>query len=281
MTTTNLTRGLVIIDPQNCFMDLPGMPLSVLGATKDMDRLAAHLKRFGWDGRYERVYVTVDTHPLDHISHAVRWVDADGNHPASFTIITAEAYEAGIWRAAQASDAAWQGEYLRRLSRPHCIWPVHGQAGEDEYLVYQGLSDVLISQEPDTFLNSQVGALKMVYKGMHRDVEQFGAFGADVPYPGAPETEINQKLIDSINQLDEVVFAGEASSHCVMDSVNQFLTHVSQSDWQKVVVLRDCMSPVPQPPGGPDFPAMAEAWFLYLQNHGVRVQTLADYERTL
>ncbi len=271
--------AMVIIDPQNCFMDIEGMPLQVAGATVDMERLATHLYRGGTMGHYKNVYITMDTHPLDHISHANRWVGRDGKLPAPFTIITAADYEAGVWRAANDADAAWQGEYLRRLTRPHCIWPVHGQSGSLEHALHPWIASSIPGQ------NYQGGryhpieySVHIIKKGMHRDVEQFGVFGADVPYPGAPETEINQALIDAINQHDEIVVAGEASSHCVMDSVNQFMAHVPQADWRKLVILRDCMSPVPQPPGGPDFPALAEAWFKELSNKGVCVTTVAAYQ---
>lgn len=280
---TNKSRALVIIDPQNCFMDQPGMPLPVAGATDDMVRLANHLYRFGFEGWYDSIYVTLDTHPVDHISHAVRWIDIAGNHPAPFTIITPEAYRTGVWRATLASDQAWQGEYLELLKRPHCIWPVHGQKGAYEHQVCPELLRVFYrpsrpggGNRIDDYAN-----LVFVEKGMHRDTEQFGVFGANVPFPGAPETKINQVLIDEIDTHNEIIFAGEASSHCVMDSVNQFLAHVSEHDWHRVVVLRNCMSPVPQPPGGPDFPALAEAWFADLQTKGIRVMGVADYAATI
>lgn len=281
MTRQNYSKAaLVIIDPQNCFMDVPGMPLSVVGATADMARLQSHMWGYIPAGLYEQVYITLDTHPVDHISHAVRWVDQSENHPVLFTIITAAEFEAGVWRATDPADQSWQSEYLRRLSRPHCIWPVHGQKGQFEQWICHPLWRAIheMGNPNNTSGLDEYVQFNYIEKGMHRDVEQFGVFGADVPFPGAPETEINLALIQEINQHGEVVFAGEASSHCVMDSVSQFLAHVPEADWKKVVVLRDCMSPVPQPPGGPDFPAMAEAWFADLQTKGVRVMKVADYE---
>jgi nicotinamidase-related amidase len=259
------------------------MPLSVVGATADMVRLQNHMCDYIPAGLYEQVYITLDTHPVDHISHTVRWVDQKGNHPAPFTIITAAEFEAGVWGATDPAEQTWQGVYLRSLSRPHCIWPVHGQKGQFEQRIFNPLWRVIheMGNPNNTPGLDEYVRFNYVEKGMHRDVEQFGVFGADVPYPDAPETNINTKLIREINQYSEVVFAGEASSHCVMDSVNQFLANVPDADWQKVVVLRDCMSPVPQPPGGPDFPALAEAWFAKLQAKGVRVMNVADYEATI
>jgi len=261
-----MSTALVIIDPQNCFMDVSGAPLPVSGATSDMKRLASFMLANQHLIKY--VYMTVDTHSRDHISHANRWVNAVGEHPAPFTIITYEAMLDGDWQAAKPQDHAWQLEYLRRLKRPHIIWPVHGQRGSWEWSIQDDIRSALVHMTVDFMI---------VEKGMHPDTEQFGAFGAEVPYPGAPETDINRDLIRAINQHDRVIFAGEASSHCVMDSVNQFLDHIPATDASKVVVFTDCMSPVAQAPGGPDFPAQAEAWFATLRQRGVTVTTSTEY----
>lgn len=250
--------ALVIIDPQNCFMNLPEAPLPVTGAVSDMMRLT-HLLLFSGT-LFERIFISLDTHPSDHISHAVRWVDAYGNHPAPFTIITHEAYLRGEWRAAHIADQEWQGEYLRLLTRPHCIWPVHGQKPSWEWQVYDSLAAELKGHN-----------CTYIEKGVHRDTEQFGIFGADVPYPGALETEISPGLIAKIDDFDRIVFAGEASSHCVMDSVNQFLEHMPSKDFSKVVLLQDCMSPVH------GFEQVAADWMSSLVQRGVIVTDSADF----
>ncbi|MEK7639275.1 MAG: hypothetical protein AAB388_03900 [Patescibacteria group bacterium] len=260
-----MTVGLVIIDPQNCFMDLPGAPLPVKGATADMEHLSVFITS---NYRHiDEVQVSFDTHPFDHISHTNRWIDRDGNHPAPFTIITSEAYERGDWLAAKSTDQWWQGQYLKLLKRPHCIWPIHGQESEWEWQMHDGLRRAV-------FL--LIDRCMSYRKGRHRDTEQFGIFGADVPFPGAPETEINMELIEQINRHDCIIFAGEASSHCVMDSVNQFIAHTPDRDHKKIVVLRDCMSPVPQAPGGPDFPKLAADWLTSLQSIDVNVITSTE-----
>jgi nicotinamidase-related amidase len=244
---------LVVIDPQNCFMDIEGAPLQVPGALADMRRLGYLLDYYAKS--IHEIIVSLDTHVPDHISHAARWVDAGGNHPAPFTVITHEECLAGIWRATNPADQAWQLEYLRLLKRPHVIWPVHGQKPSWEWQVYEDLSPAL-----DRHCN-----VRYIEKGMHRDVEQFGIFGAEVPYPGASETDINHNLIEHIDSYDHVIFAGEAASHCVMDSVKQFLAHAPSQDAKKVSVLKDCMSPV----GG--FEQLVSEWFENLKNQGVQV----------
>ena len=261
-----MSTALVIIDPQGCFMDEVGAPLPVPGALADMQRLATFIQKS--EPRIDAVYVTLDTHPFDHISHANRWVNATGEHPAPYTIITYESMLDGDWQAADSRDQAWQLEYLRRLKRPHYIWPVHGQKYRTEWQ---------IEEQVKSALTKLANRTRYLEKGMHRDTEQFGAFGAEVPYPGAVGTEINRRLIRDINQYSTVIFAGQASSHCVMDSVNQFLDHIPAHDAAKVVLLIDCMSPVAKVPGGPDFPAQAMQWFETLRQRGLRVTTSTEY----
>lgn len=258
---THVRTALVIIDPQNCFMNLPRSPLPVIGAVQDMERLATlvRLRR----AIIDKAFVSLDTQPYDHIGHANRWVDVDGNHPAPFTPITYEDCLAGKWRAANPADQAWQLEYLRLLTRTHYIWPVHGQKGQWEWQVY----------EPLAFELNTNGRMQVSYieKGMHRDVEQFGMFGAEVPFPGAPETDINHALIAEIDSYDRIIFAGEASSHCVMDSMKQFLEHMPSQDPTKVVLLKDCMSPVT------GFEQLATDWLNEMDATRVQVINVYDF----
>ena len=257
----NLRTALVIIDPQNCFMDLPGAPLPVTGAVIDMERLAAFIRLRR--SIIDKTFVSLDTQPWDHIGHANRWVDADGNHPAPFTPITLVDYFEARWRPSNPDDSHWQGQYLSDLTRTHYIWPVHGQKPQWEWQVY----------EPLAFELNTNGRMQVSYieKGMHRDVEQFGMFGAEVPFPGAPETDINHALIAEIDSYDRIIFAGEASSHCVMDSVNQFLLHMPSGRLDKVVLLKDCMSPVDS------FEQAAADWLADMSRQGLQVIDAMDF----
>lgn len=264
-----LSQALVVIDFQNCFMDLEGAPLPVLGAKGDVLRLVMHLFMYGH--LYDRIYISSDTHPFDHISFAIRWIDREGNHPPPYTVITFEEYVKGVWRATNPADQEWQGEYLRQLKRSHYIWPNHGEKESWEWKFADPLRWLLSPGNKNNAGVCLFDRCVFIEKGMHRDVEQFGIFGADVPYPDAPETKINIPLITEINSFDQTDWAGEASSHCVMDSVNQFLTHIPRRHWTKVRLIKNCMSPVPQAPGGPNFPHLAEAWFAMLKSQRVMI----------
>jgi nicotinamidase-related amidase len=275
------TRALFIIDPQNCFMDFVDrqMPLPVSGALTDMMRLTNYV--FADPKRFDAIYVTLDTHPEDHISHANRWVDVAGNNPDPFTLITHGEYKRKIWRAAKPTDQVLQDFYLRRLEeegRIHTVWPIHGQKDEFEHQVESNLKSALNSWEVMT-------GKKVIYieKGMHRDTEQFGIFAATVPLFDAPETYLNHSLINEINRFGAVEFAGEASSHCAKDSIEQYLGYLPEIDRYKVTVLRDTMSPVSAVVDTDgvvlvDFPAQAEAWLQGLPERGIKVETVEFQE---
>jgi nicotinamidase/pyrazinamidase len=250
---------LIIIDGQNCFMYLPGAPLPVVGSIEDMERLIRFIQLHAKG--IDEIILSLDTHTADHISHPERWIDAEGNHPAPYTPITYEECLNGVWRAANPADQAWQLEYVRQLKRTHYIWPVHGQKPAWEWQLYHGLD-----RELDGRSN-----VRRIEKGMHRDVEQFGIFGAEVPFPDAPETGINHKLIAEIDAFDRIVFAGEAGSHCVMDSVMQFLLYMPSGQREKVVLLKDCMSPVS------GFEQLASDWLDDMARQGVQVINSTDF----
>lgn len=265
---TKKTRALLIIDPQNCFMDLPGAPLPVAGATADMRRVAGLILEN--PEAFDAIYVSQDLHPADHIAHAVRWKNWEGKHPDPFTIISYEDVLHGIWSAANAADQAWQLEYTRLLAkvsnRAVCIWPVHGQADTWEQRVVDDLHHALNHYEYVTDRK-----VSFCQKGLHRDTEQYGLFAADVPIYGAPETFLNVALIDEIDAYDEKFVCGEASSHCVMDSFNQIGAHVGMERLSTYTLISDCMSPVGRVPDGPDFPRLAGEWQLEMASYGVNL----------
>lgn len=265
---TKKTRALLIIDPQNCFMDIKGAPLPVAGADADMNRLAALV--MGDAEKFDAIFVSLDTHPVDHIAHAVRWVNWEGKHPDPFTIISYDDVLHGVWRATNPADQAWQLEYTRLLAktsgRAVCIWPVHGQEGMWEHRVHDGLMHALGHFEYVT--DHKVRYYK---KGMARDTEQYGLFAADVPLHGDASTYLNTALIDEIDAFDEKLIAGEASSHCVMDSFNQIGAHVGMDRIHTYTLIDDCMSPVGRVPDGPDFPRLASEWQMEMAKLGVNL----------
>ena len=83
-----------------------------------------------------------------------------------------------------------------------------------------------------------------VTKGTYPLTEHFGIFMAQIPVTDRPETQLNQSLIKTLENYQNVYLAGEAKSHCVATSLKQAIKYAPNLA-QKITVIEDCMSDVP------------------------------------
>lgn len=84
---------LLLIDVQNDFH--PGGSLAIPSAGADARRTAAFIRKHS--SSISRIVATMDSHHKLHIAHPCFWTDADGAHPAPFTIISMEDVINGKW----------------------------------------------------------------------------------------------------------------------------------------------------------------------------------------
>jgi nicotinamidase-related amidase len=58
---------------------------------------------------------------------------------------------------------------------------------------------------------------------------------------------INLDFLNKLEQYDKIVIAGEAKSHCVLESIQQILEYYETRPeiTKKIYILEDCMSPIP------------------------------------
>lgn len=232
---------LLVIDPQNDFCD-PSGALSVPGAAADMDRLALFVHRMR--DRLTDVHVTLDSHRKVDVSHPVWFRDGDGRHPAPFTRIGADDLRAGRWTPTWPSAWARTLAYLEALDAggryPHVIWPEHCLIGSEGHNVWPALFEAL-QDWSDRF-----ALVDFVTKGSNPWTEHFSAVRAEVPDPEDPTTQLNAGLIRTLQDADLVLLAGEASSHCLANTVRDIAREFGdRSLVRKLVLLRDATSPVP------------------------------------
>ncbi len=62
-----------------------------------------------------------------------------------------------------------------------------------------------------------------------------------------------------------MAIGGEASSHCVKNTVVQIAENIGSQHVTKFHLLTDCMSPVGAVPGA-DFPVIAKAWLAEMKS---------------
>lgn len=229
-------NALLIIDPQYDFCNPQGA-LFVPGAVEDMQRLSQFIARKG--DELAQIFVTIDSHPVNDISHPNFWRDSQGNPPPPFTQITLAEVKQGCWIPQFKAEKATQ--YLADLEAqgqfPHFIWPehclTHSKGGAIDDTLMEALRQWARSGKQYI----------TVEKGTYPLTEHFGIFQAQIPVADRPETQLNTSLIEALMNYDNVYLAGEAKSHCVATSLKQAMDYAPALA-QKMIVLTDCMSDV-------------------------------------
>jgi len=232
-----MKNALLIIDAQNDFVLTKGT-LSVPGAMDDMKRLANFIKNN--IDKIDYIGLTQDSHHVLDISHPAFWQDKDGKLASPFTSITYQDVLDGKWTPRLYPQEATK--YLKDLETegefPHTVWPEHCIIGTEGAAIV----DVVIDAVKEwSRIRSKFYFIHT--KGTFPLTEHFGAFRANIPMVNRPETQINTKLIETLENFDNVYFAGEAESHCVGSTLKQSFDYPTLA--KKFVILEDCMSPVP------------------------------------
>lgn len=264
--STRKKNALLIIDPQNDFCN-PGTQtgsqqgsLYVPGAEEDMDKLSQFV--LNNIQNIDNISVTLDSHHFNDIAHPSFWVDKDGNHPVPMTNISSDDVKNGKWTPRfdpqrclkYLEDLEAQGEF------PHTIWPTHCVIGSEGHAIYKPISDALQEWARNHWI------VQTFTKGTYPFTEHFGAFAAQIPDPNRPETQFNHRIVKSLEEYQNVYFAGEAKTHCVASTLKQALDEVPQLA-QKLVILEDCMSPVP------GFEDMVKPIYDRARSEGIRFST--------
>lgn len=270
---------LMIIDPQNDFCHKNGA-LFVQGATEDMERLAAFIDRVG--SKLYDIHVTLDTHHYMDIAHPGMWTDSSGNAPAPFTIISKKDVENGIWSARNPQFQARQLDYVRHLEDngryPLCIWPPHCLIGSWGYCVFEPLFKKLLDWEKKNF-----SFIDYVTKGSNLWTEHYSAVMADVADPKDPSTQLNTNFIQTLQEADIILLAGEARSHCLANTVRDIADNFGANEEEKtknikkMVLLQDATSDVPDLPGSTMFKDMGEQFVSDMMAKGMQVSTTIDF----
>lgn len=265
---------VLIIDPQKDFMDDPDSALGVPGANDDMRRVAAMIGRLS--RKIDDIHVTLDSHRVIDVGHPGFWRDEDGNHPAPFTMISADDLENNIWTPRNPGLRSRMLDYVCTLEKqgnyPLMVWPEHCLIGTPGHSVQEELMEALQKWERGQYAN-----VDYVVKGANPFTEHYGALMAEVIDPSDPTTGLNTTLLNILGEADIVAIAGEALSHCVMSTVNQIADNIGDEHVKKFHILTDCSSPIPQVGDGPDFPVIAEAWLQEMKQRGMTLVTSEEF----
>lgn len=259
---------LVVIDPQVDFCDPKGA-LYVKGADKDMERLANMVKRLS--RKLDDIHVTLDSHHPIHIAHPMFWKNSAGSYPKPFTIISPQDVKDGTWTPVKPKLFQWGKEYVDSLAKnnryPLCIWPPHCLIGSVGQTVYPVFYEALMEWCRDSY-----GNIDFVTKGSNYKTEHYSAIVADVTDPEDPGTAMNVRFLDTINEADIVLLAGEARSHCLANTGRDACNYFSDDSLvKKLVLIEDATSDVT------GFENYGEQFVKEMKARGMQTTTCKDF----
>jgi nicotinamidase/pyrazinamidase len=261
---------LLLVDPQVDFIHVDGS-LSVPGAVEDTRRTIGWI--FGNLEKITNIAVSLDTHTPQHIFYPTWWADADGASPQPFTTITADDVAKGVWSPVE--QPAWSREYVKvlqeRAQKELMIWPYHTILGTPGHSITPALYEVLVY-----FTAARKTDLRLLRKGTLAQTEYYSLFEPEVKIPDDPEGNLNQEFMDWVLGFDAIYFAGQAKSHCVLESVSSIVKRYGDQPevMAKVHLLEDCMSSVGHPEI--DFEAVAVDVFNQFSQRGLKLLKSSD-----
>jgi nicotinamidase/pyrazinamidase len=259
---------LLIIDPQVDFCDPSRGALYVPGAERDMTRLAQMIRRL--KEKIDDIHVTLDSHHSIHIAHPIFWKDSRGAHPPVFTSISRADVEEGVWTPSAPGMYRRALDYVRKLEENGryglTIWPPHCLIGSPGHAVYPELFQALAEWE------ARFAFVDYVTKGSNLLTEHYSAVQADVPDPADASTQINTRLIQTLENADLIIIAGEARTHCLANTVRDIANNFGDDSFvSKLVLLTDASSDIP------GFEAHAQNFMSEMTGRGMGLSTTTEF----
>lgn len=258
------------IDPQIAFTSPQGS-LFVTGADGDIVRAAQFIYRNL--GKITSLAFSLDTHTLFQVFHPAYWEDENGEQPEPLTVISSKEIRSAKWRARRNPDLAERYcEILESQGKKSLlIWPFHALKG--------GMSATLhpMIMEAAMFHSLVRDAeYRMEQKGEEAKTESYSVFEPDVHRIDELDVgEFNKEFFDYIMTHDRVYVYGEASSHCVMESLTSIQREIEKTDpslMSRIYIIKDAMSPVPKAGEGElDFPAIADIAIREFREAGMNI----------
>ena len=289
--TDSTKTWLMLIDVQNTFC-LPDFELYVggrsgRGAVEDNVRLCEFIYRHL--GTITKITATMDTHKTMQVFHAIFFVDKDGNHPAPYTDIHAAELRDGKWtfNTALASQFGIAPEYGQQMVTDYAekleksgkyaltIWPYHAMLGSVGHALVSSVAEALFFHSV-----ARLAQTDIAIKGESPFTENYSVIGPEVLTGPMDETlgTHDQRFVQQLQEVDRLIIAGQAKSHCVAWTVHDLLDDILLADPQlakKVYLLEDCTSPVVVP-GVVDHTDAADAAYDWFAKSGMHVLKSTD-----
>jgi nicotinamidase-related amidase len=229
---------------------------------------------------------TFDTHQAFQIFHAHFLINDAGEHPAPYTMITANDIRNGTWKVTP--GVTWSVTngtgnysmlqnhllyYVEELEKAGkyalIVWPYHTMLGGVGHALDPAIAEALHVHA--LARNSQWDPK---IKGGNPLTENYSVMCPEIvtTYNGNPIAQRNVDFLNKLATYDVIVIAGQAKSHCVAWTIADLLNWMQSKDpklAEKVYLLEDCTSPVVTP--FMDFTADADEAFQKFADAGMHI----------
>ena len=261
---------LLLVDPQVDFIHEDGA-LSVPGAVADTRRTIEWLYRNAT--QVTATAASLDSHIPNQIFYPTWWVGPSGQHPAPATVITGEDVDTKRWQPV--FEQEWSTTYVQKLStqakKALMIWPYHTMIGTPGHAISPALYEAITYHAA-----ARRSQPTYLHKGTIPKTEHYSLLEPEVKVPEHPEGNLNTGFIGMLASYDLIYVAGQAKSHCVLETLTSIMRHFARQPDQiaKWRVLIDCTSSVVHPEI--NFDALANETLASFEAQGLRLVTSND-----
>ncbi len=189
------------------------------------------------------IAASLDTHTPLQIFYPSWWRNANGVRPAPYTVITREQVQQGLWTPVLEPD--WSIHYLEALEtvgkKQLMIWPFHCMEGTAGRSLVPALSEAIMVHS-----GARLAQPTYLAKGTTPETEFYSVVEPEVKIPGRAESGLNSGFLEHIAQFDLIYVAGQARSHCVLETMNSTLRYFNTRPdvIGKTRFLDDCTSSI-------------------------------------
>lgn len=223
----------------------------------------------------DEIYVTLDTHHVNHIGHAAFWWKGEVDKKVEPTPLVDTIRHADIVsKKYQPKDQSLMDHvlhYSQQLENKGNftemqIWPEHCLIGTSGHAVVGNINRALQS-----WSEYHMKVIEYIHKGENCLTEMYSAIEAEVPIPTDPNTQTNKDLIHKLKQAKKLLICGQAKSLTVKFTTNDIVKYWVADGFEKddgqgmvrrnpadIILLEDGMSPVQ------GFEAKAEEFIAYV-----------------
>ena len=261
---------LLLVDVQIDFVH-PDGALSVPGAVDDTRLTVEWL--YQHCGQITTIGASLDSHLPIQIFSPTWWVDSAGEHPDPYTVITSDEVKDGRWQPVY--EAAWSATYVEKLEaqakKALMIWPYHTLIGTPGHSLIPALYEAIAYHSAARRTQPH-----LLTKGTIPKTEHYSMLEPEVKVPEHPHGTLNTAFLDLVASHDLVYIAGQAKSHCVLETVTSMMRYFADRPEMiaKLRVLTDCMSSVAHPEI--DFDTLANETFSTYAERGLKLAQSTD-----